>query len=116
MGMTVTIWHNPRCSKSREALSLLRDQGIEPEIRLYLKDAPDEGEIREALAKLGLSAINLARQGETRFRELGLDDETEEDMLVAAMAMHPILIERPVVFNGEKAVVGRPPINVLDLV
>jgi len=114
--MTVTIWHNPRCSKSRETLSLLRDQGIEPEIRLYLRDAPTENEIREALAKLGLSAIDLARQGETRFRELGLDAETGEDTLVAAMAMHPILIERPVVFSGDRAVLGRPPTNVLDLI
>lgn len=114
--MTITIWHNPRCSKSREALSLLRDQGVDPEVRLYLKDAPDEDEIRAALGKLGLSAIELAREGEPRFRELGFDTDTDADTLIAAMAMHPILIERPLVFAGEKAVVGRPPMNVLDLI
>lgn len=114
--MTVTIWHNPRCSKSRETLALLKDQGVEPEIRLYLKDAPDESEIRDALDKLGMGALELARQGETRFRELGFDEDTDPDTVIAAMTVHPILIERPVVIKGDTAVIGRPPMTVLDLV
>lgn len=113
--MSVTIWHNPRCSKSRATLALLEDKGIAPEIRRYLDDAPSEGEIRAALKALGIPAIGLVRRGEKRFRELGLSAETDEATLIAAMAANPVLIERPVVFKGEKAVLGRPPEAVLDI-
>lgn len=113
--MTVTIWHNPRCSKSRETLALLKDQGHEPEIRLYLKEAPSEAEIRDALSRLGIAPIDLMRTGEARFRELGLGIDIDDDTLVAAMSAEPILIERPVVFAGDRAVIGRPPRSVLDI-
>ena len=95
----VTIWHNPRCSKSRETLQLLRDRGIEPTIVEYLKTPPTEAELTHALAELGTSPRGLMRTKEALYRELGLDSEERTDAeLVAAMASHPILIERPVVF------------------
>lgn len=113
--MTVTIWHNPRCSKSRDTLALLEDQGITPEVRLYLKDPPTEDEIRTALERLDLQPGDLVRSGEKVFRELGLADDAEPDLLIAAMAATPILIERPVVFSGDRAAIGRPPGAVLDI-
>ena len=112
---TLTIWHNPRCSKSRETLKLLRDRGLEPEIRLYLQDAPDEAELRAALKALGIGAAGLLRAKEKRARELGLGKETDEAALIAAMADNPMLIERPVVFNGNRAAIGRPPESVLEI-
>ncbi len=113
--MNVTIWHNPRCSKSRETLSLLRDRGIEPEVRLYLLDPPDSDELRRALKALGRPAIDLVRRGETAFRDAGLSADSEDDMLIAAMAQFPKLIERPVVFTKNGAAIGRPPNAVLSL-
>lgn len=113
--MTVTIWHNPRCSKSRETLALLQARGIAPAIRLYLADAPTEAEIRAALKTLRLPAIDLVRRGEPRLRELGLGQDAPEDALIAAMAANPVLIERPVVFAAGQARIGRPPEAVLDL-
>lgn len=111
----VTIWHNPRCSKSRQTLSLLRDNGVEPQIVEYLKDEPSEADIRDALAKLGLEPRKLMRTGEAIYKELGLKDVSDEDALIAAMVAHPILIERPVVLNGDKAALGRPPEDVLKI-
>ena len=112
----VTIWHNPRCSKSRQTLELLRGRGIEPTIVEYLKTPPTEAELTHALADLGMKPRDLMRKKESAYRELGLDDETlSEAELVAAMASHPILIERPVVFVGRRAAVGRPPEDVLGL-
>lgn len=113
--MTVTIWHNPRCSKSRAALALLQERGIDAQVRLYLDDAPSESEIRSALALLNIPALALVRRGETRFREAGLTGDSSEDDLVAAMAAHPILIERPVVFANGQAALGRPPEAALDI-
>ena len=113
--MTVTIWHNPRCSKSRDTLALLEAEGIEPEIRLYLKDPPDAHEIRMVSAWLAHPVIDMVREGEPVFRELGLSRSSEDDLLIAAMADRPILIERPIVIKGEKAVIGRPPRRVLDI-
>ena len=113
--MTVTIWHNPRCSKSRAALKLLEDNGIAPEVRCYLDDPPSADEIRAALGLLGLPAIGLMRTKEAAFREAGLSKDDAQDRLVAAMAAHPILIERPVVFANGKAALGRPPEAVLAL-
>lgn len=112
--MTVTIWHNPRCSKSRQTLELLRSQGIEPEVRLYLEDAPSREELVAALAALGRQPSGLVRRGEAEFKALGLKDATE-DQILAALATHPRLIERPVVFNGDRAALGRPPEAVLDI-
>lgn len=111
--MTV-IWHNPRCSKSRETLALLHAQGIAPEVRLYLDGAPSEAEIRAALAALGCPATGLVRRGETLFRDLGLAG-TGEAALIAAMVAHPVLIERPLVLHAGRAALGRPPEAVLAL-
>ena len=112
----VTIWHNPRCSKSRETLQLLRDRGIEPTIVEYLKTPPSEAELTHALAELGAGPRDLMRKKEAPYKELGLDDPERTDAeLIAAMAAHPVLIERPVVFVGGRAALGRPPENVLQL-
>lgn len=111
----VTIWHNPRCSKSRQTLSLLRDNGVEPRIVEYLKDEPSEADIRDALAKLGLEPRKLMRTGEAVYKDLGLKDVSDDDALIKAMAENPILIERPVVLNGDKVALGRPPEDVLRI-
>lgn len=114
--MTVTIWHNPRCSKSRETLKLIEAQGITPQIRLYLEDVPSMTELRSALEKLQISAAELVRKQEEVFKSLGLNNAgADEDMLLAAMVEHPKLIERPVVFSPKGAVLGRPPENVLEI-
>ena len=112
--MTVTLWHNPRCSKSRQTLALLEQHGISPDIRLYLEDTPSESEIRDVLKKLRFdSARQLMRTGEADYKAQGLKDETDEDRLIAAMAKTPKLIERPVAIHGERAALGRPPEDVL---
>ncbi|MEE2565575.1 arsenate reductase (glutaredoxin) [Hyphobacterium marinum] len=112
--MTVTLWHNPRCSKSRQTLALLEQHGITPEVRLYLDDAPSAAEIREVLNKLRFdSARQLMRTGEDAYKEQGLKDVDDEDALIAAMAKTPKLIERPVAIHGERAALGRPPEDVL---
>lgn len=114
MAVTVTIWHNPRCTKSRQTLALLRERGIEPAIRLYLEDAPSRDELLAASRALGLPPSGMVRRGEALFRELGLSD-AGDDALLDAMAEHPKLIERPVVFTDRAAALGRPPENVLAL-
>lgn len=109
------IWHNPRCSKSRQTLALLAANGIAPRIRLYLEDAPDAAEIGAALAALDRPAIALIRAGDALFKDLGLTRDMPDDRLIAAMAEHPALIERPVVLHAGRAALGRPPEAVLDL-
>jgi arsenate reductase len=116
MSDTVTIWHNPRCSKSREALRLLEDEGIAPDIVRYLDEAPSEAQLRDLLKMLGIGARDLMRTKEALYKELGLKDVTDETALIKAMAEHPKLIERPVVIKNGKAVIGRPPETVVDLV
>ncbi len=111
----VTIWHNPRCSKSRQTLELLKTNGHEPVVIEYIKDAPDRTQILQALVKLGLSAHDLIRTGEVKYKELGLSKETPDKVLVQAMHENPILIERPVVFANGKASIGRPPEQVLNI-
>ena len=111
----ITIWHNSRCSKSRQALALIEGK-TDVTVRRYLDDAPSEAEIRATLAALGHPpAITMMRIGEKLFKELGLTKTTDDTTLIAAMAQHPILIERPIAFAGNHAVIGRPPENVLDL-
>src|SRR5690606_484349 len=101
------LWHNPRCSKSRGALELLRGRGIEPEIRDYLRQPPGAGELRAMLDRLGISARALLRTGEDEYEALGLADPAlGEDALIAAMAKHPRLIERPILLAGDRAVIG----------
>ncbi|BAV97518.1 arsenate reductase (glutaredoxin) [Lysobacter enzymogenes] len=110
------LYHNPRCSKSRGALELLRERGIEPEVIAYLETPPDAIELRELLGLLGVGAGELLRSGEDEYKQLGLDDASlDEDALIAAMAAHPRLIERPVFVHGGRAVIGRPPERVLEL-
>ena len=114
--MTIRIFHNPRCSKSRATLTLLQEQGIEPEIVLYLESPPDAGELRIILDKLGMSPRELMRTGEAEFRQQGLDDESlTDDELIAAMVATPKLIQRPIVLAGGRAAMGRPPESVLDI-
>ena len=110
------IYHNPRCSKSRNTLALLEENGVSPEIVLYLDTQPDAAEIRSLLAKLGKNASELVRRGEDEYKSSGLSKDSSEDDLIAAMAEHPRLIERPIVVRGERAVLGRPPENVLELI
>jgi arsenate reductase len=113
---TTRLYHNTRCSKSRAALDLLQARGVEPELVFYLETPPDEVQIRSLLRMLGLPARSLLRTSEPEFSELGLGDPAlDEDALVAAMATHPRLIERPVFVHGGRAVVGRPPERVLEL-
>ena len=113
--MSVTIWHNPRCSKSREALALLRSRGIEPNIRLYLEQPPSVEELRAAVALLGAPALTLARTREAAFRDAGLTTASGEEALLAALSRTPALIERPFVLTETAAVVGRPPEAVLTI-
>ena len=110
-----TIYHNPRCSKSRAALALLEERGVQPDVVLYLDDPPDAGELRVLLNKLGMSAAQLLRRGEAAWKSSGLGTNAAEADLIAAMVAHPQLIERPIVVCGEHAVVGRPPETVLAL-
>ena len=113
----ITIYHNPRCSKSRQTLALIEEKGITPEIKLYLEDVPSKEEIGSLLLKLGISARELLRKGEDAYKEKCLKDVSlSDDILIDAMVDSPKLIERPIVVKGEKAVLGRPPENVLDLI
>jgi arsenate reductase len=112
----VTLWHNPRCSKSRGTLELLQARGIQPAVVDYQKNPPVAGEIERALELLGKNPRELMRKGEDVYAELGLDDpKLTRKQLVDAMAKHPILIERPIVFANGKAAIGRPPEAVLDI-
>jgi len=114
--MSVTIYHNPRCSKSREALALLRDKGIEPAIVEYLKTPPDAATLSRLLAMLALEPRALMRTKEKEYRDNGLDDPNlTRDELIAAMIAHPGLIERPIVVKDDRAALGRPPAAVLAI-
>ncbi|RDV39130.1 arsenate reductase (glutaredoxin) [Bradymonadaceae bacterium TMQ3] len=114
MTSTMTIWHNPRCSKSRQTLALLEEHGISLNVRRYLDDTPTVEEIRDVLGKLGIKADGLVRKKESLFKELDLSD-AGDDALINAMAAHPKLIERPVVMTDTDAAIGRPPEDVLRL-
>lgn len=115
--MHVVIYHNPRCSKSRQTLQLLKDQGIEPEIIEYLKTPPDRKRLKEILKLLGMNPRDLMRTRESVYREAGLDDDgLSEDQLLSAMIEHPVLMERPVVLANGKAALGRPPEKVLEII
>ncbi|AJE16074.1 arsenate reductase (glutaredoxin) [Stutzerimonas balearica] len=110
------LYHNPRCSKSRGALELLQARGMQPTVVRYLDTPPSEAELHALLAKLGLSARQLLRTGEEEYQSLGLADTALTDaQIIAAMARHPRLIERPILIAGDKAVIGRPPEKVLEL-
>ncbi|MEZ5571946.1 MAG: arsenate reductase (glutaredoxin) [Halioglobus sp.] len=113
---TVTIYHNPRCSKSRKTLALLQENGVQPTIVLYLETPPDKAEITKLLKKLRMTAGQLVRRGEDDYKTSGLNGDSSDDQMVAAMAKYPKLIERPIVVRGNSAVLGRPPENVLALI
>jgi arsenate reductase len=117
-GMTVAnvrIYHNPRCSKSREALALLRERAIEPEVVLYLEATPSAKELEVLIRKLAIEPHSLLRSKEAAYSEAGLSRESTLDEIVSAIVAHPILLERPVVVVGDRAVIGRPPERVLEL-
>ncbi len=108
--MTLTIYHNPRCSKSRQTLAIIEAAGISPTIRLYLEQPMDEVELRSMLDQLGMDDPRaLMRRGEAVYKELDLKTVEDGDALIAAMLAHPKLIERPIVSDGKRAVLGRPP-------
>lgn len=114
--MPVTIYHNPRCSKSRQTLALLETRGIQPSVVLYLETPPDAATLKSLVKKLGIPARKLLRKGEEEYATLGLDNPTlTETALIQAMVAHPRLIERPIVVNGSKAALGRPPETVLNI-
>lgn len=110
------MWHNPRCSKSRQTLQLLRDRGIEPEVYDYLKRPPEIQQISEVLELLGLEAKDLLRKGDSVYAELDLGKVKDPQTLLRAMHENPILIERPILIHDGKAVIGRPPEKVLTLI
>jgi len=114
--MSVTIFHNPRCSKSRQTLQLLRDNGVEPTIVEYLQTPPRAKDLKDILGLLGLQPRELMRRKEAEYKDNGLDDASlDDDALIAAMVAHPKLIERPIVLANGKAALGRPPESVLDI-
>ena len=116
MSDTTTIWHNPRCSKSRQTLALLEARGGELEVRNYMEDLPSVAELKAVMKKLGFtSAHEWLRKNEAIYRELGLKAIEDEEALFEAMSQHPKLIERPVVIHGDTAMIGRPPEQVLEL-
>ncbi|MDG1580218.1 arsenate reductase (glutaredoxin) [Pseudomonas sp. GOM6] len=112
----LTLYHNPRCSKSRGALELLEARGLTPTVVRYLDTPPSADELHTLLGKLGIPARQLLRSGEDEYKALGLADSSlSDEQLIAAMASHPKLIERPILIAGERAVIGRPPEKVLEL-
>ncbi len=113
--MKITVYHNPRCSKSRQTLALIRERGHEPSVVEYLKTPPGPDLLQRITALLGVGAHDLIRSGETEYRELGLSPQTPETELIAAMVEHPRLIERPIVTTDEAARLGRPPEAVLEI-
>ena len=110
--MEITIYHNPRCSKSRETLALLRARGIEPTVVEYLQTPPSPAQLRSLLSALGISARALVRDQETAWLDSGLQGSDDEARIIDALHAHPILIERPIVVRGTRAVLGRPPSNI----
>jgi len=113
----ITIYHNPRCSKSRQTLQLLNDNNVEPEIVLYLENTPSAVTITSLLKKLKYSARELMRSGDDAYKENNLGDQNlTEAQLIHAMTKFPKVIQRPIVVNGDKAVIGRPPESVLEII
>ena len=112
----LTIYHNPRCSKSRQTLELIRSKGVEPEIVLYLEDAPSSGDIAYALRMLDMKPMDIIRKNEAEFKEhfAGADELTDEQ-LIELMRLYPKVMQRPIVVNRGKAVIGRPPKKALGI-
>ena len=112
--MPITIYHNPRCSKSRATLALLQEHGHSPEIIEYLRTPPDSSTLRTLANKLGLPLSGIVRTGEQVFEDTNLTN-ADDDALAAAISEHPILLQRPIVVSGDRAAIGRPPESVLDI-
>jgi arsenate reductase len=104
----VKIWHNPKCSKSREAMEILQDNNCEAEVVKYLEEKPDAKKIKAILKMLGIKPRELMRTKEDIYKELNLNSEKSDEALIEAMAKHPKLIERPIIIKGERAIIGRP--------
>lgn len=114
--MSITIYHNPRCTKSRQTLQLLEQNNIEPHIVEYLKTPPDAKTLKAIITKLGISPRELLRKKEKEYMQAGLDDPSlNDDAIIERMIAYPKVIERPIVVNGDKAAIGRPPENVLEI-
>ena len=114
--MSVRIYHNPRCSKSRQTLKLLRSRGLEPEVIEYLKTPPDDEELRDLARMLGCSPMDMVRRGEPEFRESGLQQAVPgDDDVIGAIRKYPKLLQRPIVVSGGRAAIGRPPEAVLEI-
>lgn len=112
----ITLYHNPRCSKSRAALSLLQSRGVDTQVIEYLKTPPDDEALHELLARLRIDPRELLRTNEARYRELGLDAASmSTDAILHAIAANPILLQRPIAVAGERALIARPPNRVLEL-
>jgi len=112
----LTIYHNPRCSKSRQTLELIRSKGVEPEIVLYLEDVPSANDIADALRMLGMKPIDIIRKNEAEFKEhFAGANELTDAQIVKVRSLFPTDIQRPIVVNRGKAVIGRPPENVLGI-
>lgn len=115
--MSVEIYHNPRCSKSRQTLQLLNEQGVEAKIIKYLETPPDKATLERILDMLGMQPRDLMRKKEPEYKQAGLDDPSlSRDALIQAMIEHPKLIERPIVVKDGKAALGRPPESVLEII
>ena len=112
----IKIYHNPRCSKSRETLAILNSENKEFEIIKYLKDVPSEKELKEILKILNIPAIDLVRKNESIWKDKYKGKDLSEENIISAMIENPILIERPIVINGDKAVIARPPESILELI
>jgi arsenate reductase len=115
MPQSVTIYHNPRCSKSRQTLELLREQGIEPVVVEYLKDPPTERRVEELISLLKIEPHAILRSKEAPYAEHGLSKKSSVKAVAKAIAQSPVLLERPIVVKGKKAAIGRPPENVLEI-
>lgn len=114
--MSITIYHNPHCSKSRETLKIIEDQGIEPRVIEYLNSPPDQETLTQILQQLGIKPRDLLRTHEDEYKLAGLDNPSKsDDDVIKAMIKYPRLIERPIVVSNGKAIIGRPPVKVLDI-
>ena len=113
----ITIYHNPRCSKSRQTLALLEEHKVTPEVVLYLESPPDARQLKALIGKLGIEPRQLLRTSEAEYKEMNLADKSlGDEAIIEAMVKAPILIQRPIVVAGDKAVLGRPPENALELI
>jgi arsenate reductase len=115
MTAQATIYHNPRCSKSRQTLALLREHGIEPTIREYLKDPPNAKTVRSLVNQLGITPHEILRKKEAAYTEAGLSPDSSDSDVIDAIEQFPVLLERPIVVCGKRAAIGRPPENVLPI-